>query len=45
MKTRLMISRIFQGISVLVVFLATIKASSACVSWFYQPKVPKCLKK
>jgi len=37
--------KFFEVTSIVVTVLAVIATSTACVLWFYQPKVPKSLQK
>ncbi|MDP4180126.1 MAG: cyclic lactone autoinducer peptide [Bacillota bacterium] len=36
---------VLSGLSALLFLIASLSASSACIFWFYQPKVPKSLRK
>ncbi len=38
-----MLKKLFDLVSIIVTALAIITASTACIFWFYQPKIPKSL--
>ncbi len=45
MRTKLVFKKILVWISALVTLFAVLQTGTACVTWFYQPKMPKSLRR